>query len=310
MPFGAGAAAAGAAAAGAGMAAAGTAANGRFRRVRTLGSGGFGTVWLAVDTQLDRTVAVKFAHAPDAETEQRILREARALAAVRHPNCVHVYDVVSEPDGLGIVMEYIDGPALSDAVRDNGGGLPDVSAGRLWASMAGALNAAHEKGVLHRDVKPSNVIIDPSGSPHLIDFGIARSEGDMTLTATGMMMGTPDFLAPETAAGETATPASDAWQLAATVNYALCGQPPRGAYPDAMAAFRAAAQGTGNNKLPKQSAHLRLLEASLNPDPGRRPTLATVRREIAGWLNRGGHGEEGPVLPVQTPSKWGTRPIS
>src|SRR5262249_32028198 len=89
---------------------------GRFKRVRTLGSGGFGTVWLAMDTHLARTVGVKFAHVPDADTEERIRREAKALAAVRHPNCVKIYDIVVEPDGVGLVMEYIEGGLLSDVV--------------------------------------------------------------------------------------------------------------------------------------------------------------------------------------------------
>src|SRR5690606_40798518 len=127
-------------------------------------------------------------------------REARALAALSHPNCVHVYDLVEEPDGLALVMEYLEGQPLAEIV-DTAGPLDDVAAGRLWATMASALAAAHSKGVLHRDVKPSNVIIDPSGVAHLIDFGIARSRGDSKLTATGMMVGTPDYVAPETAAG-------------------------------------------------------------------------------------------------------------
>ncbi|MGH3881296.1 MAG: serine/threonine-protein kinase, partial [Actinophytocola sp.] len=195
---------------------------GRFQKIKPLGQGGFGTVWLAKDTQLDRTVAVKLAHAPDQETEARMLREARALAAVHHPNCVRVYDIVSDSDGLGLVMEYIEGEPLADSVHGNGV-LNDVQAARLWVTLAGALSAAHGKGVLHRDVKPANVIVDPNGMAHLIDFGIARAKGDSTLTAAGMMVGTPDFLAPETAGGAPATPASDAWQLAATVSFALAG---------------------------------------------------------------------------------------
>ncbi|MGW5054921.1 serine/threonine-protein kinase [Actinokineospora sp. NPDC004072] len=269
----------------------------RFRKVRALGRGGFGTVWLAVDTQLDRTVAVKMAHAPDAETEERMLREARALAAVHHPNCVRVYDIVSEPEGLGLVMEYIEGQPLADRVVD-GGPLDDVAAARLWITMAGALAAAHAKGVLHRDVKPSNVIIDPDGNAHLIDFGIARSKGDSTLTATGMMVGTPDFLASETAAGANATPASDAWQLAATVSYALTGKPPRGSRENAMAALMAAAKAEPLTEIPKQSAHLRLLTAALDAEPRRRPTLQAVARELSDWLAREGHTETGPVTQI------------
>jgi predicted Ser/Thr protein kinase len=270
---------------------------GRFRKIRPLGAGGFGTVWLAMDTQLNRTVAVKMAHAPDAETEERMLREARALAAVRHPNCVRVYDIVSDTDGLGMVMEYIEGQPLADAVAEVGP-LGDVAAARLWMTMAGALSAAHAKGVLHRDVKPANVIIDPEGNPHLIDFGIARSKGDSTLTATGMMVGTPDFLAPETAAGAPATPASDAWQLAATVSFALTGAPPRGVRENAMAALLAAAKTEPLTQLPQRSAHRRLLVASLDPDPNRRPTLAAVAREMSGWLARAGQAQDGPVTKV------------
>ena len=281
-------------------------AGGRFRKIRPLGHGGFGTVWLAMDTSLDRTVAVKIAHAPDAETEERMLREARALAAVHHPNCVRVYDIVSDVDGLGLVMEYIEGDQLADLVQESGA-LDDVAAARLWMTMASALSAAHTKGVLHRDVKPANVIIDPEGTAHLIDFGIARSRGDSTLTATGMMVGTPDFLAPETAAGATATPASDAWQLAATVSFALTGAPPRGVRENAMVALMAAAKAEPLIELPRHTAHRPLLFASLDPDPSRRPTLAAVAREMRAWLGRSGHTEDGPVTKIVNRER--TRPM-
>lgn len=269
-------------------------AGGRFRRVRQLGTGGFGTVWLAKDTQLDRTVALKFAHAPDQDTQARMMREARALAAVHHPNCVRVYDIIEDVDGLGIVMEFIDGEPLQDTVMAHGP-LDDVAAARLWATMAGALSAAHAQGVLHRDVKPANILIDNDGVAHLIDFGIARTKGDQTLTAAGMMMGTPDFLAPETAATGIATPASDAWQVAATVSYALTGQPPRGHRSNPMSALMAAAQQLPNTHLPDRSRHLALLAMALDADPARRPTLATVHRELTTWLAGTGHSEDGPV---------------
>lgn len=269
-------------------------AGGRFRRVRQLGTGGFGTVWLARDTQLDRTVALKFAHAPDQETQQRMMREARALAAVHHPNCVRVYDIIEDVDGLGIVMEFIDGRPLSEAVGGHGP-LDDVAAARLWATTAGALAAAHAQGVLHRDVKPANILLDGDGLPHLIDFGIARTKGDVTLTAAGMMLGTPDFLAPETAATGVATPASDAWQVAATVSYALTGQPPRGHRANPMSALMAAAQRLPTTHLPERSRHLPLLRAALDADPSRRPTLTTVHRELSAWLATTGLTEQGPV---------------
>ena len=272
-------------------------AGSRFQKLRQLGAGGFGTVWLAKDTQLNRTIAIKMAHAPDAETEERMLREARALAAVHHPNCVRVYDIVTEGDSLGLIMEYIEGEQLAEVVHGQGA-LTDLQAARLWLTMAGALSAAHAKGVLHRDVKPANVIVDPEGMPHLIDFGIARSKGDQTLTAAGMMVGTPDFLAPETATGATATPASDAWQLAATVSFALAGHPPRGVRENAMAALMAAAKAEPLSHLPQRSTHLRLLTASLDKDPSRRPTLAAIQREMTAWIARAGQEAAGPVTQI------------
>ncbi|WP_409490642.1 serine/threonine-protein kinase [Amycolatopsis sp. cmx-11-12] len=270
---------------------------GRYKRVRRLGHGGFGTVWEAVDTQLNRTVALKIAHAPDRDTEERMQREARALAVVNHPNCVRVYDLAEEPDGLALVMEYLEGKSLSEIV-DSQGPLDDVAAGRLWSTMAGALAAAHEKGVLHRDLKPSNIILDRNGLAHLIDFGIARSQGDSKMTATGMMIGTPDFVAPEQAMGSPASPASDAWQLAATVSYALSGQPPRGTRETPMAALMAAARAEPVSKLPNRSAHARILIASLDQEPRRRPTLAAVRRDVEGWLARAGKSPDGPVTQI------------
>lgn len=271
----------------------------RFTRIRKLGSGGFGAVWLATDTQLGRQVALKIAHAPDPETEERMYREARALAAVRHPNCVRVYDIVRDVDGLALVMEYIDGRSLADQIRA-GGPVGDVLAARLWHTMAGALADAHGKGVLHRDVKPSNVVVDPGGAAHLIDFGIARRQGDSTLTASGTMLGTPDFLAPEVAKGRPATPSSDSWELAATVSYALTGRPPRGERETHIAALMAGANYEPCTELPRKSVHRQLLLAALAPEPARRPSLAVVQRELGGWLSRAGLSELGPVSPTTT----------
>ena len=274
----------------------------RFRLVRRLGSGGFGRVWLAHDARLGHTVALKAAHVRDAETEERIRREAHALATVRHPHCVQIHDLVpadsdpglAELDGMVIVMEYVRGESLGELVRTRGT-LDDVAAARVWSSIAGALDAAHGHGVLHRDVKPGNIVLDADGQAHLIDFGIARKTGDATLTATGFVLGTPDFLPPEVAAGARATPQSDSWQLAATVGYALCGQPPRGDHADAVSGLRAAALGGPPTHLPRRSAHLTLLRAALHDDPARRPPLREVHRALDVWLRSIGARPDGPV---------------
>ncbi|AOS63017.1 serine/threonine-protein kinase [Actinoalloteichus hymeniacidonis] len=274
------------------------AGRGRFQRIRRLGKGGFGEVWLALDTGLNREVAVKIAHAPDTESEERMLREARALAAVRHPNCVRIYDILDDlgdgTDGLAIVMEYIAGDALSDVVRASGP-LDDVAAARLWGTMAEALGAAHDKGLLHRDIKPGNILVDEAGMPQLIDFGIARSDGDSTLTATGMMVGTPDFLAPEVARGEAASPSSDSWQLAATVSYALTGNPPRGYRDSPISALMAAAEAAELVHLPERSKHRARLVAALGPEPSRRPSLTMISAGMTAYLNGSGASPDGPV---------------
>jgi eukaryotic-like serine/threonine-protein kinase len=277
-------------------------AGARFRLVRRLGSGGFGRVWLAHDARLGHPVALKAAHAPDTETEERIRREARALAAVRHPHCVRIHDLVpaaSDPglrelEGMVIVMEYVEGAPLGELVRTRGL-LDDVAAARVWSGIAGALDAAHARSVMHRDVKPGNVVVDQAGLAHLIDFGIARRTGDSTMTMAGFVLGTPDFLAPEVACGERATPASDAWQLGATISYALTGHPPRGGHLDAVSGLRAAAVGAPLTHLPQGSAHLALLRAAMDTDPRRRPSLRAVQAALDEWLRRAGMRPDGPV---------------
>jgi eukaryotic-like serine/threonine-protein kinase len=286
--------------------AAGTVGAPRFRVIRRLGSGGFGRVWLAHDNRLGHQVALKAAHAPDAETEQRIQREARALATIRHTHCVRIYDLlpaVSDPglaelDGLVIVMEYVDGEPLGGLVRGHGL-LDEVAAARVWSGVGGALDAAHGHGVMHRDVKPGNIVLDRSGIAHLIDFGIARRTGDATMTIAGFVLGTPDFLAPEVARGERATPASDSWQLAATISFALTGHPPRGGHQDAISGLRAAATGAALSHLPPRSAHTALLRAALDNDPARRPPLAVAVRALDDWLVRVvGVRPDGPVTAM------------
>lgn len=264
----------------------------RFELIRQLGAGGFGGVWLAFDHLLGHQVALKAAHAPDSDTEQRIRREASALGAARHPNCVRIFDLVdsrSDPGlhrlhGLVIVMAYVHGASLDDLVHRRGP-MHDVVAARTWLALTDALRAAHRHGVLHRDVKPGNVLIDPSGQPHLIDFGIARARGDATLTVRGFVLGTPDYLAPEVARGEPASPASDGWQLAATMSFALTGRPPRGGHEDAISGLRAAASGAPPAYLPTSGPHCELLRACLADKPAERPALSEVHQALSQWLS-------------------------
>ncbi|SDE50708.1 serine/threonine-protein kinase [Pseudonocardia oroxyli] len=280
----------------------------RFRLIERIGAGGFGRVWLAHDAKLGRTVALKSAHAPDAETEERIRREAAALAAVRHPLCVRIHDLVharsdaglAQLEGLVIVMEHVQGVPLSTLVRERGP-VDDVAAARIWAGVAGALDAAHQRGVLHRDLKPGNVIVDPAGHPHLIDFGIARRAGDSTLTMTGFVLGTPDYLAPEVAGGAKASVRSDVWQLAATVSFALTGYPPRGGHADALSGLRAAASGARLTHLPRRTAHLSLLKQALRSDPNRRPDLAATQQQLDEWLRRNGVPAAGTTVGAGSP---------
>jgi eukaryotic-like serine/threonine-protein kinase len=141
-------------------------------------------------------------------------------------------------------------------------------------------------------------VLDRAGTAHLIDFGIARRTGDSTMTIAGFVLGTPDFLAPEVARGERATPASDSWQLAATISFALTGQPPRGSHQDAISGLRSAATGAALSHLPANSAHTALLRAALDNEPARRPPLAVAARALEDWLVRVGARPDGPITAV------------
>lgn len=210
---------------------------GRYRITAQLGRGGMGVVWKAVDEVLGREVAVKElrtytdAAGPElADLGLRMQREARAAARVRHPGVIAVHDI-AEVDGRPlIVMELIDGPSLDDVLRDRGT-LDPVEAARVGAEVMDALAAAHRAGVLHRDVKPGNILLDRSGRIVLTDFGIATMEdpgdGSAThLTRSGEIVGSLDYLAPERAQGAVPGPASDVWALGATLYAAVEGASP------------------------------------------------------------------------------------
>ncbi|MFH8491713.1 serine/threonine-protein kinase [Streptomyces longisporoflavus] len=205
---------------------------GRYRLLAPLGEGGMGTVWRARDEVLGREVAVKEVRAPAglpaADVERlyaRLEREAWAAARIPHRNVVTVYDVASEDGRPWIVMEIVRGLSLSD-VLDAEGPMPPRRAAHIGAEVLAALRAAHEAGVLHRDVKPGNVLVANDGRIVLTDFGIAVVEGSSALTMTGEVVGSPEFLAPERALGRKPGPESDLWSLGVLLYAAVEGISP------------------------------------------------------------------------------------
>ncbi|MFF8374965.1 protein kinase [Streptomyces sp. NPDC015661] len=205
---------------------------GRYRLGAVLGRGGMGTVWRAVDETLGRTVAVKELRFPtsiDEEEKRRLitrtLREAKAIARIRNNGAVTVYDVVDEDDRPWIVMELIEGKSLADAVREDGTLTPRRAA-EVGLAILDVLRSAHREGILHRDVKPSNVLIAEDGRVVLTDFGIAQVEGDPSITSTGMLVGAPSYISPERARGHKPGPAADMWSLGGLIYAAVEGSPP------------------------------------------------------------------------------------
>lgn len=191
-----------------------------------------GKVWRAHDEVLHRTVAVKeltaglyVAEADRVVLHARTQKEARAAARITHPGVVTVHDVVEYDNRPWIVMQYVDGPSLADAAKESGEIAPREAA-RIGLHVLSALRAAHGAGVLHRDVKPGNVLLARDGSVLLTDFGIAAIEGDSTITRTGELVGSIDYLAPERVRGGDPGPASDLWSLGATLYSAVEGRSP------------------------------------------------------------------------------------
>ncbi|MET8680853.1 serine/threonine-protein kinase [Streptomyces sp. NPDC004647] len=205
---------------------------GRYRLGGVLGRGGMGTVWRAEDETLGRTVAIKelrFSSNVDEDEKQRLitrtLREAKAIARVRSNGAVTVYDVVDEDDRPWIVMELIEGSSLADVVRETGGLTPHRAA-EVGLAVLDVLRAAHREGILHRDVKPSNVLISDDGRVVLTDFGIAQVEGDPSVTSTGMLVGAPSYISPERARGHKPGPPADLWSLGGLLYACVEGVPP------------------------------------------------------------------------------------
>ncbi|MFI9648477.1 serine/threonine-protein kinase [Streptomyces sp. NPDC052040] len=205
---------------------------GRYRLGDVLGRGGMGTVWRAEDETLGRTVAVKELRFPSSIDEDekrrlitRTLREAKAIARIRNNGAVTVFDVVHEDDRPWIVMELIEGKSLAEVIREDGL-LEPRRAAEVGLVVLDVLRAAHREGILHRDVKPSNVLISEDGRVVLTDFGIAQVEGDPSVTSTGMLVGAPSYISPERARGHKPGPAADLWSLGGLLYAAVEGVPP------------------------------------------------------------------------------------
>lgn len=255
---------------------------GRYTLGRELGRGGMGAVYLAHDEVLGREVAIKrIGMLPGATSPDlaRAEREARLAAMLNHPHVVSVFDLVSDQGSQWLVMEYIEGESLADRIRSTGP-LEHAQAAQIMWQVADGLSSAHRAGITHRDVKPSNILLTTDGQAKLTDFGIARSQADVSLTQTGLVTGSPAYLAPEVASGTGAGTASDVWSLGATLFHVLSGKP----------AYDVSANMIGGlykivheepPRLPDAGAFDELLRATMARDPAERWPMERVRDALA-----------------------------
>ena len=282
---------------------------GRYTLESEVGRGGMGVVWRGTDEVLDREVALKrVGMSPGGVSADlaRADREARLLASLNHPNVVAVFDLVNDGDEQWLVMEYVENRTLAQLVRERGPLSPDDAA-RLLEQAASALATAHDAGIVHRDVKPSNILVTPHGQVKLSDFGIARGHTDVTLTQTGLMSGSPAYLSPEVASGNPATPASDVWALGATLYHALTGRPPFEVGDNVMGALYQIVHS--DPPRPENAGWLLpLLEATMTKDPADRWSMAEVRDFLAGGeRTRVAPASPAPTTILPTPSEKTSR---
>jgi eukaryotic-like serine/threonine-protein kinase len=299
----------------------------RYRLVAPLGQGGMGRVWRATDVVLHRDVAIKELVPPPGltfderrELRERSLREARAIARLNNINVVRVFDVLRTDADPWIVMEYVPSRSLQDMLATDGP-FPPVRAVEIGLGMLNALRAAHRNGVVHRDVKPGNVLIGEDGRVVLTDFGLATVPGDPNVTRTGLVLGSPAYIAPERARDGTAGPAADLWSLGATLYAAVEGASPF-ARPSAMATL--AALATENVPPARNAGPLKpVLNGLLRKDPTHRISAeeaerlllrANGRRSRLGFpmsptMRRPGVGRERSALsPTAPPAASGSAP--
>ncbi|MFL6123702.1 protein kinase domain-containing protein [Actinophytocola sp.] len=258
---------------------------GRYALVREIGRGGMGIVWLAEDRTIGRRVAIKELHLPDGVApeekrvyEERVLREARAAGRLNDPGVVTVFDVLRESGRTFIVMELIQASTLTELVETRGP-LPPSTVVSLADQLLSALEAAHAAGVVHRDVKPSNIMVTANGRVKLTDFGIAQSTDDPRLTTSGILIGSPVYMAPERLRGQDADAGSDLWSLGAVLFFAVEGY---AAYerPSTAATMHAIL-----NEVPYltrcQGPLAAVVTGLLNTHPDARPSAAQVRGLLA-----------------------------
>jgi eukaryotic-like serine/threonine-protein kinase len=256
-----------------------------------LGRGGMGVVWRAHDALLGREVAVKEvvfpSSLPEAErrsAQARVMREARAAARLNHPAAVTLYDVVQDQDQTFIVMELVPAPTLAELVQLHGPVHP-TRAAEICSEVAGALAVAHARGIVHRDVKPGNVMVASDGGAKLADFGVASLQGDPQLTTTGLVIGSPAYMAPEQASGEPSGPPADFWALGATMFFAVEGEPPFG---KATSVATLAAVVNEDPRPARRAGPLApVIGALLVKDPAARPSGPRLRAELDRLARRG-----------------------
>jgi hypothetical protein len=292
----------------------------RYRLEHRVGFGSMGAVWRARDERLLRTVAVKQLltqpGAPGYATQgadfgdarERMLREGRLAARLQHPNTVGVYDVVVHDDVPWLVMEYLESRTLGELTIQEGP-LEPRRAAEIGRQVADGLVAAHAAGIVHRDIKPSNVLIGTDGSVKITDFGVSRAADDVQLTRTGLIAGTPAYLSPEVARGQTPTPASDVFALGSTIYACVEGEPPFGLNDNAYAMLFTV--GSGEVRPPARAGALApALMRMLDRDATRRPTAAEARDELARVAAGGVPPRPTPVAPVVPPMRTPPSPSS
>ncbi|MFI1101510.1 serine/threonine-protein kinase [Streptomyces melanogenes] len=252
---------------------------GRFEVLRRLGAGGMGEVYEALDTALDRRVAVKLIRSAllSEESGARFAREARALARIDHPNVVTVYEAGVQDDVPYLVMELLEGVGLQQLLRERGP-QDEATVRAVAAGVCRALAAVHEAGMVHRDVKPSNIQLTRAGRVALHDFGIAQQDDSTAVTRTGLVIGTPAYLAPEQVMGTPSGRQSDMYALGSCVYEMLTGAPPFVAESVHATMFRIAQEPAprlhGGTGIPDDLADL--VDALLRKDPAQRPDAQTV----------------------------------